>query len=31
MPVMSDDEILNVVKQSRRIRNRPEIAVAAKG
>ena len=31
MPVMSDDEILNVVKPSRRMRSRPEIAVAAKG
>lgn len=30
MPVMSDDEILNVVKQSRRMRSRPEISVAAK-
>ncbi|MCC7123619.1 MAG: hypothetical protein IT178_02140 [Acidobacteria bacterium] len=30
MPVMSDDEILNVVKQSRRMRGCPEISVAAK-
>lgn len=31
MPAMTDDEILNVVKQSRRMRSRPEIVVAAKG
>lgn len=31
MPVMSDDEILRIVRQSRRTRSRPEIAVAAKG
>jgi hypothetical protein len=30
MPEMSDDEILSVVKQSRRMRGRPEISVAAK-
>lgn len=31
MPAMSDDEILSVVRQSRRLRSRPEISVAAKG
>lgn len=30
MPEVSDDEILSAVKQSRRLRGRPEISVAAK-
>lgn len=31
LPNLSDDEILNVVRQHRRTRGRPEIAVAAEG
>lgn len=31
MPAMTDEEILGVVRQSRRMHKRPEIAVTAKG